>query len=96
MKALYWSRWKLASLFLDYVLVSDEDDDIVFGAAFRNPQQKEDTGAETEADEGDEDHEADTLGNVGLDFWNNKNKGDAPMKVGTDVGKGPSVGNDGS
>jgi hypothetical protein len=87
-------------------LVSDEDDDIVFGAAFRNPQQKEDTGAETEADEGDEDHEADTLGNGGLgcvgqqqnalDFWNNKNKGNAPMKVGTDVGKGPSVGNDGS
>jgi hypothetical protein len=69
-------------------LVSDEDDDIVFGAAFRKPQQKEDTG--------DEDHEADTLGNGGLDFWNNKNKGDAPMKVGTDVGKGPSVGNDGS
>ena len=89
----------MASLFLGIYLGSDEDDDYVFGAALQKPQQKEDTGDETEADEGDEDHEADTLGKGGLgcaeqqqnelDFWN-------AMKAGTDVGKGPSVGNDGS
>ena len=73
---------------------SDADDDYFFDA--------EDTGDGSEGDEGDKDHEADTLGNRGLDyvkqqqneldFWNPS----APMKAGTDVGKGPSVGNDGS
>jgi hypothetical protein len=63
------------------------------------------TGDETEADEGNEAHEVDTLGNGehdfrkqqedALDFWN-KIKADAPMKAGTDVDEGPSVGNDGS
>ncbi len=81
---------------------SDADDDYFFVDALQKPQQTEDTGDETEGDEGDKDHEADTRGNGGLDcveqqqneldFWNSN----APMKAGTDVGKGPSVGNDGS
>ena len=85
----------MASLFLEFSLGSDADDDYFF-------EQTEDTGDGSEGDEGDKDHEADTLGNRGLDyvkqqqneldFWNPS----APMKAGTDVGKGPSVGNDGS